>query len=48
MIAHILGELEFEKLCDLCVHSLWAFREVVRQFVVNFLIGGGTSDWGGG
>ena len=39
MIAHVLGESEFEELCDLGICSLWSFPKVVRQFVVNFLIG---------
>ena len=38
-IAHVLSEMELEELCHLCVHSLWGFPNVVRQFVVNFLIG---------
>ena len=40
MIAHVLGVSELEELCDLCIRSLWGFPKVVRQFVVNFLIGG--------
>ena len=39
MIAHVLGKLKLEELCDLCVRNLWDFLEVIRQFVVNFLIG---------
>ena len=39
MIAHVLGKLELEELCDSCIRSLWGFLEVVRQFVVDFLIG---------
>ena len=39
MIAHVLGELELEELCDLCICNLWGFPKVVSQFVVNFLIG---------
>ena len=38
-IAHVLGDSELEELCVLRVRSLWGFLEVVRQFVVNFLIG---------
>ena len=38
-IAHVLSEMKLEEVCHLCVHSLWGFLEVVRQFVVNFLIG---------
>ena len=44
MIAHVLGKLELEELCDLCFHSLWGFAKVVSQFVeshssayVNFM-----------
>ena len=40
MIAHVLDELELnQELCDLCVCSLWGFSKVVKQFVMNFLIG---------
>jgi hypothetical protein len=33
MNAHVLGVSELEELCGLCVHSLWGFSKVVRQFV---------------
>ena len=39
MIAHVLGKSELEELCDLGVRSLWGFPKVVRQFVMDFLIG---------
>ena len=39
MISHVLGESELEELCDSGIRSLWGFPKVVRQFVVNFLIG---------
>jgi hypothetical protein len=39
MIAHVLGDLKLEELYDLGICSLWGFPRVVRQFVVNFLIG---------
>ena len=39
MIAHVLGKSELEELRDLGVRSLWGFRKVVLQIVVNFLIG---------
>ena len=39
MIAHVLGKSELAELCDLGIRSLWGFSKVVRQFVVNFLIG---------
>ena len=38
-IAHVLGESNLEELCDLCVRSLWGVPEVVRWFVMSFLIG---------
>lgn len=37
IVAHVLGDMELEELCDLCVHSLWHFSEVVTKFVMNFL-----------
>jgi hypothetical protein len=39
MIVHVLGKSELEELCDLCIRSLWGFPEVVKWFVVIFLIG---------
>lgn len=30
VVAHILGDLQFEVLCDLCVHGVGDFPKVVR------------------
>ena len=34
-----IGQIETKELYDMSICSLWGFPRVVRQFVVNFLIG---------
>ena len=31
MVVHVLGELELEELCDLCIHSCGVFHKWVES-----------------